>query len=205
MAGILVLKLGTGLSFLLALSYWKLLFSYIFKESESRVENFSFTLLIIRNWLRLPTPEQMLIGCSFHKSQTWPNTKCPNPAERQKKQKCYDRRRKLLSRLVARPPETKQEQLEASKNHYCLTRATARYCRNGEWMVLKESVRYTWITREISDSSLKWRKRWKWGKNKAHYMLFRRIIINTRSIEMTSTNCFYLRLPNLFISESWVS
>lgn len=155
--------LGTGLSFLLAFSYWTLLFSYIyiFIETECTDENFSLTLVNIRNELRLPSPEQLLIGCSFHKSQTWTNTKFPNPAERQKKQKCYDRHRKLLSRLVARPPETKQEQLETSKNHYCLSRATVMYCRNGEWKVLEESVRCTWITREIPDSSWKWRKSWK--------------------------------------------
>lgn len=43
---------------------------HIFKDTECRDENFSFTLVNIRNELRLPTPELMLIGCSFHKSQT---------------------------------------------------------------------------------------------------------------------------------------
>lgn len=153
-----MLKLGTYLSSLLALSYWTLLFSYIFKETESRDEKLSFTLLNIRqelsayswtdvNWLFF-SQELNLSKYQISKSK----------GKRQNKQKCYDRHRKLLSRLVARPPETKQEQLEASKNHYCLSRVTVMYCRNGEWMVLKESVRYTRITGQISDSSWKWRK-----------------------------------------------
>lgn len=145
-----MLKLGTGLGFLMALSHYSITY-----KTKCRDEHFSFTLLYIRNELRLPTPEQMLIGYSFHKSQTWANTKFPNPAERQKKQACYDRRRKLLSRLVARPPETKQEQLGASKNHYCLSRDMFMYCKNGEWMLLKESVRFTWITTDILGSSWK--------------------------------------------------
>lgn len=46
------------------------LYIYIFIATECRDENFSLTLVNIRNELRLPSPEQMLIGCSFHKSQT---------------------------------------------------------------------------------------------------------------------------------------